>query len=51
MKLGLETESYHLSFQSGAMNIFTFIDQVVNLGLDGVQINIIPDKGLSAVAL
>lgn len=25
MKLGLETESYHLFFQQGAMDIFGFI--------------------------
>lgn len=46
MKLGLETESFHLFFQCGQMNIFQFIERTVSLGLDGVQINIIPDLGL-----
>lgn len=46
MKLGLETESYHLFFQQGVMNIFDFIDKAAGLDLDGVQINIIPDEGL-----
>ncbi|MCB4443541.1 sugar phosphate isomerase/epimerase [Escherichia coli] len=46
MKLGLETESYHLFFQQGMMDIFDFIDKTSELGLDGVEINIIPDVGL-----
>lgn len=46
MKLGLETESYHLFFQQGAMDIFGFIAKASELGLDGVEINIIPDEGL-----
>lgn len=46
MKLGLETESYHLFFQQGAMDIFGFISKASELGLDGVEINIIPDEGL-----
>lgn len=46
MKLGLETESYHLYFQHGKMDIFSFITKVKSLGLDGVQINIIPDLNL-----
>lgn len=46
MKLGLETESYHLFFQQGAMDIFGFIAKTSELGLDGVEINIIPDEGL-----
>lgn len=46
MKLGLETESYHLFFQHGYMDIFDFIDKTVELGLDGVQINIIEDLNL-----
>lgn len=46
MKLGLETESYHLFFQQGAMDIFGFISKANELGLDGVEINIIPDEGL-----
>ncbi|EAN7682653.1 sugar phosphate isomerase/epimerase, partial [Salmonella enterica] len=46
MKLGLETESYHLFFQQGVMDIFGFIAKTSELGLDGVEINIIPDVGL-----
>ncbi len=46
MKLGLETESYHLFFQHHRMDIFDFIDKTVELGLDGVQINIIEDLNL-----
>lgn len=46
MKIGLETESYHLHFQNGRMDIFDFIRRTAELGLDGVQINIIKDKNL-----
>ncbi len=46
MKIGLETESYHLHFQNGRMDIFDFIERTAELGLDGVQINIIKDKNL-----
>ena len=46
MKLGLETESYHLLFQHKRMDIFDFIEQTWKLGLDGVEINIIPDHNL-----
>ncbi|GAA0725747.1 TIM barrel protein [Clostridium malenominatum] len=46
MKIGLETESYHLHFQNNRMNIFDFIKKTSELGLDGVQINIIKDKNL-----
>ncbi len=45
MKIGLETESYHLHFQNGRMNIFDFIKKTVELGLDGVQINTIAFPG------
>ena len=41
MKLGLETESYHVHFQHHRMDIFDFINKAVEFGLDGVQINII----------
>ncbi|MGX7059620.1 sugar phosphate isomerase/epimerase family protein [Vagococcus humatus] len=47
MKLGLETESYHIHFQHGRMDIFDFIEKTVELGLDGVQINIIEDLNLN----
>lgn len=46
MRLGLETESCHLSFQHGRMDIFKFIEFTHELGLDGVQINIVPDYNL-----
>lgn len=46
MKLGLETESYHIHFQHGRMDIFDFIKKTYELGLDGVQINIIEDINL-----
>jgi len=39
MLLGLETFSYHLAFAYGAMDVFGFIRRAVELGLDGVQIN------------
>ncbi|MDF0479274.1 sugar phosphate isomerase/epimerase [Vagococcus sp. PNs007] len=46
MKLGLETESYHVHFQHHRMDIFDFINKAVEFGLDGVQINIIEDLNL-----
>ncbi|WP_197535859.1 sugar phosphate isomerase/epimerase family protein [Photobacterium profundum] len=46
MKLGIETEAYHLLFQTKRMDIFGFIEQAWKLGLDGVEINIIPDHNL-----
>lgn len=41
MKIGLETESYHLQFITGRMDIFQFIRKTAELGLDGVMINIV----------
>jgi len=41
MKLGLETFSYHLALGSGRMDIFDFIRRTHDLGLDGVQINMV----------
>ncbi len=41
MKIGLDTESCHLSFHNGLIDIFGFIKKVSDLGLDGVMINII----------
>lgn len=41
MKLGLETETFHMYFQNGRMNAFDFVDQVVAYGLDGAQFNIV----------
>ncbi|MEC4213333.1 hypothetical protein P0Q23_02920 [Campylobacter jejuni] len=46
MKIGLETESMHLWFQNGRMDIFSYIDFAKNLGCEGVIINIIKDFGL-----
>lgn len=45
MKIGLETESYHLHFQNGRMDIFDFIRKTATLDLDGVMINIIAFPG------
>lgn len=42
MKIGLETESFHLQFITGRMDIFGFIRKTAELGLDGVMINIVP---------
>ncbi|BCX78785.1 sugar phosphate isomerase/epimerase [Campylobacter sp. 19-13652] len=47
IKLGLETESLHLFFQHRGLNLFEFADITADLGLDGVQINIIPDLNLN----
>ncbi len=43
MLLGLETFSYHLAFGYGEMDVFSFIDRCVSLGLDGVQLNVETD--------
>lgn len=45
MKIGLETESYHLQFISGRMDVFQFIRKTAELGLDGVMLNINPWPG------
>ena len=45
MKLGLETETFHLLFQNGRMNIFDFIKRTAEYGLDGVMINVIAFSG------
>ena len=39
MLLGMETFSYHLSFQAGKMDVFDFIERCAEFGLDGVQLN------------
>ena len=46
MKIGLETESCHLLFQHGVMDLFGFIEFAAHRGLDGVQLNVIPDHNL-----
>lgn len=46
LKIGLETESLHLHFQNKRIDIFDFIEIAHELGLDGVQINVIKDYNL-----
>lgn len=46
MEIGLETESMHLWFQNGRMDIFSYIDFAKELGCNGIIINIIKDYGL-----
>ncbi len=41
MKIGLDTESCHLLFHNGLIDIFGFIRKTAELELDGVMINII----------
>lgn len=41
MLLGLESFSYHLALGSGNMDCFGFIRRVHELGLDGVQLNMV----------
>ncbi len=41
MLLGLETFSYHLAFGCRTMDVFGFIHRAAELGLDGVQINVV----------
>ena len=41
MKIGLDTESCHLLFHNGVIDIFGFIRKAAELKLDGVMINII----------
>lgn len=45
MKIGVDTESLHLWFQNGRMNIFQFIDVAKDIGFDGVMINVLTKKG------
>lgn len=46
LKIGLETESLHLFFQNKRMDIFEFIELAHNLGVEGIQINIVKDYNL-----
>lgn len=46
LKVGLESESLHLFFQNKRMDIFQFIEKAHELGVDGVQINIVKDYNL-----
>lgn len=41
MLLGLESFSYQLALRSGNMDVFEFIRRVHELGLDGIQLNIV----------
>ena len=51
MKIGLETESYHLQFITKRMDVFGFIRKTAELGLDGVMLNIIPWPGKEHIAV
>ena len=44
MQLGLESFSYHLAFTMGRMDIFDFIQRSAQLGLEGIQINVVRGK-------
>ena len=44
MKIGVDTESLHLWFQNGRIDIFGFIDLVYEMGFDGVMINLLTKK-------
>lgn len=46
LKIGVESESLHLWFQNGRMDIFDFIEKAHEIGFEGVQINVVPDYGL-----
>ena len=46
IKLGLDTESLHLSIHNKRMDIFGFIEKAHELGFDGVMINILKDYNL-----
>lgn len=47
MELGIDTESFHLAFQNKQMDIFSFIDEAVRLGYQGVMINLVEKKNLT----
>ncbi len=51
MKIGLETESFHLQFITGKMDVFGFIRKTAELGLDGVMLNIIPWPGREEICV
>ncbi len=46
MKIGIESESFHLWFQNLRMDIFQFIEKTYELGLDGIIINVVKDYNL-----
>lgn len=49
LRLGLESESLHLWFQNGRMDIFEFVEKAHEIGFEGVEINVVPDYGLDQV--
>ena len=48
MKIGIETESFHLFFQYGKMNVLDFIRKAADMGFEGVELNMIPGWGIDA---
>lgn len=46
MKIGIETESFHLFFQYGKMNVLDFIRKAADMGFEGVELNMIPGWGI-----
>lgn len=46
MKIGIETESFHLFFQYKKMNILDFIKKAADMGFEGVELNMIPGWGI-----
>lgn len=48
MKIGIETESFHLFFQYGKMNILDFIRKAAEIGFEGVELNMIPGWGIES---
>ena len=44
MQLGLESYSYNLAFEYGDMDVFAYLQRVKELGLDGIQLNVVPHK-------
>ena len=49
LRLGLESESLHLWFQNGRMDVFEFVEKAHEIGFEGVEINVVPDYGLDQV--
>lgn len=48
MKIGIETESFHLYFQYGKMDVFDFIRKAAEMGFEGVELNMIPGWGIDS---
>ena len=47
IKIGLESESFHLWLQNKRMDVFGLIDKAAELGFDGVIINLVPKKNMT----